>query len=165
MGKIDDSIMENYKKALNDGDLLQASKAVKLAKSLKWLIESENFVDYPSAINSATVIVGSVFKPFPYKYFPESGILVVTKITVNLTATENKLFYFFTQNETHDDNIRIIKTEEIKKYLWPNSTKTNNAVRILIKRLRRKIEPDPYSPQIVLNFNKKGYIFVAQREW
>ncbi len=94
---------------------------------------------------------------------PESGTLILFKSTINLTNVENRLLTFFSQNETHGENIKILSTDKIKSFLGPNQIITNNAVRILIARLRKKIEPNPLVPQILLNYNRKGYIFVAKK--
>lgn len=162
MGKIEESILDNYKKALIQGDVLQAKRAVELAHNLKSLIENESFTDYEVSAQSASIIVGSSFTPIPYKFDPENGIIVIRNMAISLTDSESKLLSLLTQNETYEDNIKIIKKEEIKYYMWPNTKVTDNAVRIIIKRLRGKIEANPLYPQIILNYNKKGYVFVAK---
>ena len=45
MGKIEEVIYENYKKAIIDGDYDQAKRATELGKILKAKIEAENFVE------------------------------------------------------------------------------------------------------------------------
>ena len=53
--------------------------------------------------------------------------------------------------------------ENIKMYLWGNESISKNAVRIAIKRLRLKIEPDIKSPQMLISVYNKGYIFLGKR--
>ncbi len=162
MGKIEESIVDNYKKALREGDVLQARKSVELARTLRALIEEDSYKDYEITPNSASIMVGSVFTPVPYKYDKENGIIVIRNSAISLTVSENRLLSLFSQNETFEDNIKIVKKEDIKYFMWPEKKVTDNAVRIIIKRLRKKIESNPLTPQVILNYNKKGYVFVAK---
>jgi len=43
----------------------------------------------------------------------------------------------------------------------PTSTKRGAIVRVHIRRLRQKIEPDPDQPQYVLNVRGVGYLFAT----
>ncbi len=162
MGKIEESIVENYKKALREGDVLQAQKSVELARTVRGLIEEDSYKDYEIAPTTASFEIGTVFNPLPYKYDKDNGIVVIRNSAISLTVSENKLLSLLSQNETFEDNIKIIKKEEIKYYMWPDKKVTDNAVRIVIKRLRKKIESNPLNPQVLLNYNKKGYVFVAK---
>lgn len=163
MGKIEEAILENYKKALQDGNLNQAKVSVHLAKTLRTLIEDEGFTDYDLNGSNSVHVRGDFFQPFPYRYYPSSGVVVIQNSAINLTNSENKLFYLLSQNESHGEKIMIITQKELKNFLWNGRAVTNNALRILIKRLRGKIEHDPANPQIILSYNKKGYIFVGIR--
>lgn len=162
MGKIEDSIFENYKKAISGGNLDQAKKAVELAKVLRTKIEQEQFQDYFSEANEIKTLIGSFFSPFPYKYDPIQGIVVIGKTAVSLTNSENKFFQFLSQNQTFEENIKIISSNVINAYMWGTKV-TINATKVLIRRLRQKIEVDPKKPQILINFYNKGYIFLGKR--
>jgi len=163
MGKIEDSILQNYKKSLLHGNVSQAKKSVELVKTLRYMIENQGFEDYEHISKKSLQIIGTLLEPVPYKYYPDQGVVVLFKATISLTETENKLFYLLTQNESHQEDIKIIRKNDIKNFVWPNKDVTNNSVRISIKRLRDKIEPNPETPQILLNFNRKGYVFVAKQ--
>jgi len=163
MGKIEDSILENYKKALSDGNISQAKKSVELAGVLKNMVESQNFTDYEDRISSSTVIISTFYEPFLYSYNSKYGIVKINKSIINLTKSENKIFYLFSLNETFGTNIKIVRNYDIKSFVWPDKSVSHGAIRILLKRLRRKIEPNPDKPQIIISFNKKGYIFVAKK--
>jgi len=162
MGKIEESITDNYKTALRQGDTLQAKKSIELARILRSFIDNESFKDFDISPISASITIGSVFNPVPYKYDSDNGIIVISNSAINLTGSENQLLSLFCQNETYQEHIKIINKDEIKHYIWPNQKVTDNAVRILIKRFRQKIESNPLNPQIVINYNKKGYVFVAK---
>ena len=163
MGKIEESIMDNYKRALSLGNLIQARKCVELARNLKLMVEQDAFVDYDFTADTGSLIIGNIFEPFSYKYNPESGTVLIRNMLVSLTSRENRLFFLLSGNETFENNIKIVKREEIKNFVWPEFAVTDNAVRILVRRLRQKIEPNPLLPQILLNYNKKGYVFVAKK--
>lgn len=164
MGKIEEAILENYKQALQSGNLTQAKVSVSLAKTLKELIENQGFIDFESEICTfRNIIHGDFFQPFPYRYSAADGVVVVQNSAVNLTQTENRLFFLLSQNETCGDSVKIVTREEIHSYIWSGRKVTRNAIRILVKRLRNKIEPNPINPQIILTYNKKGYIFVGKK--
>jgi DNA-binding response OmpR family regulator len=163
MGIIEDSIFANYKKALEAGDLEQAQKAVNMAKELKTRVEMQGFIDYSKGKLSNNHAIGDFYDPFPYRYYPEDGIVVVNNSAVNLTKSENKLFYLFSKNETKGTEINIVTESVIKNFLWPEKKVTNNAVRIAVHRLRRKLEPDSEDPQILIGIYNKGYLFLGKR--
>jgi DNA-binding winged helix-turn-helix (wHTH) protein len=164
MGKIEDAILENYKKSLQEGNLNQAKISVNLAKTLKELVENTGFIDFETENSTfKSPIFGDFFHPFPYRYYPHEGVVVISNTAINLTKTENNLFYFFSQNETCGEMVKVITREQIREFLWAKRKVTRNAIRIIVKRLRIKIEPNPSSPQIILSYNRKGYIFVGKR--
>ena len=120
MGLIEDSIFAIYRKALEEGDIKQAKKAVELASILKQKIENEGFVDRIVKNESIHSIPGSFFKPFPYRYYQEEGVIVFGNSAVSLTTIENRLFSLFASNESTGNNIRIITKKEIRQHLWAN---------------------------------------------
>lgn len=163
MGKIEDSILQNYRKSLKKGNVEQANLAVELAKELKIKIERCGFVDYESSKDQDSINLGYFFDPFPYRYDPDNGVIVINKSAINLTKKENRLFSLFSKNETHGTEIKIITKEMIRDSLWDKRVVTLSAIRILIKRLRNKIELNPRSPQVIINFYQKGYLFLGKR--
>ncbi|KKQ42077.1 MAG: hypothetical protein US60_C0024G0006 [Microgenomates group bacterium GW2011_GWC1_37_8] len=163
MGIIEDNIFANYRKALEAGSLDQAKKAVDLARTLKEKIEQEGFLDYSYEDQINNYIPRKFFEPFPYRYYPKEGVVVVMNFAINLTAGENKLFNLLSSNESYAEKITIVNMENIKMYLWGNESISKNAVRIAIKRLRLKIEPDIKSPQMLISVYNKGYIFLGKR--
>ncbi|OGM13288.1 hypothetical protein A3H21_04520 [Candidatus Woesebacteria bacterium RIFCSPLOWO2_12_FULL_42_8] len=164
VGIIEDSIFANYKTALEQGDLDQARKAVKFAQELKTMTESGDFVDYPNSSTPEALPPSNFANPFPYKYYESQGVVVMGNAAINLTPKENKLFALFAKNESSGNVIRVITKEQILNCLWATRKVTNNAVRIIVLRLREKIEPDPKQPQIILSSWGKGYIFLGNNE-
>lgn len=163
MGKIEEIIFENYKRAILEGNYEQARRAVELGKILKTKIEREQFIDYDSLKVPTTKIIGKYFNPFPYKYYPAQGIVELTSGIITLTKTENKLFYLFSQNETKGKNIKIVTKRQLSLHMWGKKTVSDNLIRINIFRLRKKVEPDYSQPQILSSLPHGGYIFLGNK--
>ena len=163
MGKIEESVFENYKTALEEGDLDQAQKAVEVAKYLRSKIEREGFVDYNLPQTNGSNRLGNFFEPFPYRYYPHDATVVIQKSAVTLTRSENRLFWLLTQNETREDAVKVITHQEIKDHLWGERKVTRNAVKAIIKRLRQKVEADPSDPRVLINHYGRGYIFLGMK--
>jgi DNA-binding response OmpR family regulator len=77
--------------------------------------------------------------------------------SVPLTPTETKLLYVLMRNAG-----RLITTDFLLRRLWPLEEIFEDALRVHIHRLRRKIEPDPGDPQYILTERGHGYLFVAE---
>lgn len=156
--------MANYKKALENGNFDQARKATELATKLRELVEFQAFEDTKRLADEARLQVLNIFKPVNYNYDPKSATVRLHNSVVSLTEVENKFFRLLTQNETSFNDIKLIQRHHIKQFVWPNREVTNNAVRILVQRLRKKIEANPAAPELLLNFNRKGYVFLGKTE-
>jgi len=163
MGKIEDLIYENYKKAIAEGDFDQARRAVDLGKVLKTKVETENFIDYGSLKVPVSSVLGSHFNPLPYKYDPLQGLVELSSTSILLSEIENKLFLLFSQNETQGKLIKIVTKNQIARHLWGSEGYSSSAIRINILRLRKKIEPDLKNPQILLSVPSMGYVFLGNK--
>jgi DNA-binding winged helix-turn-helix (wHTH) protein len=163
MGKIEEVIYENYKKAITEGDYDQARRAVELGKILKEKTEVESFIDYDSLKIPITKVLGKHFNPFPYKYNQLQGTVELASGVITLTETENKLFCLLSQNETKGNDIKIITKSKIAFHIWGGQNVSSNLIRINVLRLRRKIEPDAENPQVLLSLASRGYIFLGNK--
>ncbi len=163
MGLIEESIFVVYRKALEEGDVDQAQKAVELASFLKQKVELEGFRDHNITTKVPSPIAGSFFTPYPYRFYPEKGVVVIGNFAVTLTGKENKLFTLFSLNESSGKEIKIVTRFEIKNYLWGNMAISSNAIRIAIRRLREKLEITKDRPQILISVYGRGYIFLGKR--
>ena len=164
MGIIEDSIFLVYKKSLEKGDLEQAKMALELAKTLKDWTESGLFNDMDSNNqDNPQSIIGSIYNPAPYRYYPDKGVVVITNSAVSLTPLENKLFNIFSQNESYRETLNIITDQDIRNQLWVKRDVSYNLVKIIIYRLRKKIESDAKNPKFLINFYNKGYILFGKR--
>jgi DNA-binding response OmpR family regulator len=162
MGIIEDSIFTIYKKALEEGNMDQAEKAVELMQNLREKVEIHGFQDY-SLKDDMTISVGSFYNPFPYRFYEEESIVVLEKTAIRLTPLECKLFKLFTDNETSGIEVKPVAYKKIKEHLWEGKDVSSTALRLAIIRLRQKIELNPKYPQIIINFYKRGYLFLGKR--
>lgn len=163
MGKIEEVIYENYKRAIVEGNYDQARKAAEIGQILKSKIETEDFMDFDTLKVPITHFIGKYFNPFPYKYDESQGIIELSSGVIPLTESEGKLFSLFSQNETQGKNVKIVSKYQISQFVWGIEKAKSSLIRISIMRLRRKIEPDINCPQILLSVPRKGYIFLGNK--
>ena len=165
MGVIEDTIFENYRRSISKGNIKQAKLAVDLASDLVKKVEGGGFLDYKCRTQrkNASMDRKNVFKPFPYSYYPREGVVVINNSAINLSYSENKLFYLLSNNESSGTSINIISKEHIIDFMWRGRVVTKAALRTAIQRVRRKIETDAGKPQIIISFYSKGYIFLGNR--
>lgn len=82
-------------------------------------------------------------------------VAVAGRATQQLTQLEFRLLYVLMTNSGH-----VIPTDIIVERVWGYSGEGNRElVRGLIRRLRRKIEPDPEKPRYIHNLPAVGYRF------
>jgi len=75
---------------------------------------------------------------------------------VCLTATETKLLYVLVRSTG-----RFVTTAFILRRLWPMEERFEDALRVHVHRLRRKIEPDPREPRYIVTERGVGYCFTG----
>lgn len=75
---------------------------------------------------------------------------------INLTATEFKLLELFVKNRGN-----VITKERILEKIWDNNGNfvDENTLSVNIRRLRKKIEKDPKSPEYIITVFGVGYSF------
>lgn len=163
MGKIEDTIFENYKKAISQGNLEQAKRALNLASELKKLIDFEGFIDYLNPNHTAPIPSNRVFTPFYYKYNSINATILTNNRSILLTPLENKLFYLFDRKTTAKNENNIVLTKSEIKISLSGQYMSNGSIRIAILRLRTKLGDKPKDPNIIVNFYNTGYIFTGKR--
>jgi DNA-binding winged helix-turn-helix (wHTH) protein len=163
MGKIEETIYENYKKSIFEGNYDQAKKAAELGHILKAKIDTEDFQDFDTLKVPISRFIGKYFNPFPYRYDEEQGIIELSTGVITLTGSENKLFSLFSANETKGKDVKIVTKRQISLFVWGEQRVGSTLIRISIMRLRKKIEPDAKNPQILLSIPRKGYIFLGNK--
>lgn len=77
---------------------------------------------------------------------------------IRLTPTEFALLALLTSNAG-----KVITTDQIIARVWRDSPATTaDTVRVHVASLRKKIEPDPSSPQLIITEPWIGYRFIAE---
>ncbi|NKQ34274.1 MAG: response regulator transcription factor [Chloroflexi bacterium] len=76
--------------------------------------------------------------------------------TVYLTPLENRLLHYLMSNPGH-----ILTTEALISQVWGAEGGDRDMLRQLVRRLRRKIEPDPAQPVYIETVPGHGYGLIA----
>lgn len=77
---------------------------------------------------------------------------------IHLTPREFAILAFLAERSG-----RPVPSQQILKHLWsPEQAVTNDAVRVHVGSLRRKIEPDPSQPRYIVTEPWVGYRFIAE---
>jgi DNA-binding response OmpR family regulator len=71
---------------------------------------------------------------------------------ISLTALENRLLDYFMLNAGH-----VLTTEALMDHVWGPEGGNRDMLRQLVRRLRRKIEPDPAHPTFIQTVPGLGY--------
>jgi DNA-binding response OmpR family regulator len=82
---------------------------------------------------------------------------LVDNRAVDLTPTETKLLYLLMRNAG-----RVTTTDFLLRRLWPLKQVFEDALRVHVHRLRKKIEVDPGQPQYIATERGLGYRFLAE---
>lgn len=85
--------------------------------------------------------------------FPNQQALVEGQ-PVSLTPTETKILYILIRNAGHK-----VTNDFLLRRLWPNEEVFEDALRVHIARLRKKIEAESSRPQYVITERGIGYSF------
>ncbi|HHX63673.1 MAG TPA: response regulator transcription factor [Chloroflexi bacterium] len=89
---------------------------------------------------------------------PANGEALIGGKPVELTSVEFELFYYMVSHHG-----QVLPTERLLQDVWGYPPGTGNAslVRMHVLNLRRKIEDDPSSPQILRTIPRHGYTLIA----
>lgn len=75
--------------------------------------------------------------------------------SIRLTSREFVLLSFLAENAG-----KVLSHEQLRERMEPTPQKTNSgALRYYIRRLRKKLEKDPSSPQLIITHRRLGYSF------
>jgi DNA-binding response OmpR family regulator len=78
---------------------------------------------------------------------------------IQLTALENRLLEYLLINAG-----RVLSMDAIIDYVWGAQGGDRDMLRQLVRRLRRKIEPDPSNPAYLRTIAGLGYGFIKERD-
>jgi DNA-binding response OmpR family regulator len=74
---------------------------------------------------------------------------------IDLTRTESKLLFILVSHSG-----RTVGSEFLRNCLWPNTVVCKDSLRVYIRNLRKKIEPDPATPRYIITERSLGYRFL-----
>lgn len=80
----------------------------------------------------------------------------VDDTAVHLTPTETKLLYILLRNAGH-----VVHSSYLLQRLWPLEEAYEDKLRVHVRRLREKLEPDPGSPTYIVTERGSGYRFAV----
>jgi two-component system response regulator VicR len=135
-----------------------------IVKGLEW--GADDYMTKPfrqlellSRIRALTRRAGSIDDEEPLvcgelRFNPVTRQLLYGKTEINLTRTEGSILHFLMKNAG-----RVATYSSLAEAVWgedyPDSVES---LRVYIRRLREKIEPDPDNPQIILTKMGVGYM-------
>jgi len=109
--------------------------------------ERPNFVEMPSS----NITIG------PIRFDTARGEVSVDGKTTSLTAMESVVLYFLAVNANH-----VCTDNQIGSYIWRvNNVENSSLLKVYIRHLRYKIEPDPSNPTYILTIPGVGYMLVS----
>ncbi|MBI2863401.1 MAG: response regulator transcription factor [Chloroflexi bacterium] len=78
---------------------------------------------------------------------------------VKLTPIESRILSCLSRTPN-----RVVSTEKLMDEVWPDGEGDPERLRVHIRSLRAKIEPDPSDPRYILTRRGGGYLFALSRE-
>ncbi len=86
-------------------------------------------------------------------------VIIENKGSIQLTSLENRLLEYLLINAG-----RVLSMDRIIDYVWGAEGGDRDMLRQLVRRLRRKIEPDPSNPTYLKTIAGLGYGFIGERD-
>jgi two-component system KDP operon response regulator KdpE len=103
------------------------------------------------------VVGGGSFEAGPLQINYSTHQVLVNGSQVKLTPIEYKLLYQLTRNAG-----QVLQHDQLLTKIWgPEYLGEFDYLRIYVRRLREKIEPDPQHPQYILTERGLGYKFAT----
>lgn len=89
---------------------------------------------------------------------PDSAEVTVGGKAVHLTRTEFNLLHYLMLNRD-----RVMRSADLISGVWGwDAEENDDMVKVVVSRLRRKIEPDPSQPRYIINVPGMGYKFQSK---
>lgn len=107
-----------------------------------------------------SAIGGKIYDFGLFQLYKQEGKLVVNGETVPCPAKEFELLTFLCEHPN-----QIFSIQDLYEKIWGmDSLGDENTVMVHIRRLRKKIEPDPNQPQVIINRRGLGYKLNKQQK-
>lgn len=131
----------------------------------------EDYITKPFNVREVSARIGRILSRMGnHAYANKPGVEIDSHLTVDfgnqqvvvdgevrdLTPTELSLLYILLNNRG-----RAISTEVLLARVWPGETIFEDALRVHISRLRKKLESDEDPRQYILTERGTGYVFAA----
>jgi two-component system KDP operon response regulator KdpE len=135
---------------------------------------ADGYVTKPFDVNELLAHIRAVLRRAPVSAFAESRELRMGELEISfrerqvrvngratrLTPTELDLLHYFV---THPDS--VLRHDQILQAVWgPDYGDEVEYLRVFVKQLRKKIEPDPARPRYILTEPWLGYRFNMQED-
>lgn len=93
----------------------------------------------------------------PVRLDAESQRVFIQGNAIDLPLQECRLLHLLM---SHRD--RVLTREQIRRQLWPGlSDERSNTITVHIRRLRLRLDDDPWNPTVIATVRGKGYRFIA----
>lgn len=154
--------------------IMLTAKADEVDKIIGLEIGADDYITKPFSVKELMARVRTILrrlqetKKQPLKeYFKHEGLAInyascrvdVNSKQINLSPTELKLLFFFSQNPG-----RVYSRSQILDHVWGDDTFiTDRTVDVHIRRLRSQIEKDIENPQYILTVRGFGYKFADKK--
>ena len=103
-------------------------------------------------------VVNDVIKVGEMEIYPKNRRVIMQKNEVSLTPKEFDILYFLAENRGE-----VFTKEQIYRAVWSNDYLLDDSnIMAFIRKLRKKIEPDPDAPLYILTIWGIGYKFNDQ---
>ncbi len=148
--EIDSKIPIVILSAHTDQEYLWKAVELKITKFLKKPLDKNTLLEALKKVALELVdnhVIVELLKGYKYDFCKKS-VLHKGK-TINLSKSESKLLEYFLKNKGN-----VLSFEQIADYLWDFEQPSKEAIKSIIKELRRKIDHD-----IVKNIYGIGYIY------
>ncbi|EGT3953497.1 winged helix-turn-helix domain-containing protein [Clostridioides difficile] len=132
----------------NADELLAGVQDMLKGEVASLLLSQSNETDY-STIPTDHLKIGEL------EIYPKSRRVIIQSSEVNLTPKEFDLLYFLAKNQGE-----VFTKEQIYRAVWADEYLIDGSnVMAFIRKLRKKIEPNPDAPQYILTIWGIGYKF------
>ena len=134
------------------GDLLSGIRDMLSGEVSSLLLSASDEAEAPVLVSSDGMRLGEL------EIYPKSRKVIMQGSEVGLTPKEFDILYFLAQNRGE-----VFTKEQIYRAVWEEDYLLDDSnIMAFIRKLRKKIEPDPDAPKYILTIWGIGYKFNDQ---
>ena len=133
-------------------DLLSGIRDMLNGEASSLLLGASEKMDVPAGVLPDGILIGEL------EIYPKSRKVLMRGSEVSLTPKEFDILYFLAQNRGE-----VFTKEQIYRAVWSEDYLLDDSnIMAFIRKLRKKIEPDPDAPKYILTIWGIGYKFNDQ---